>query len=196
MARAAKSRQLPAPSLYLDDRYYERLVQISRGWLAAGEAASADLQNMCERLLFKEARLIDDGEFEQWLDLYSRDCAYWIPAEYPPGDPRWEVSQEFNDRRRLEDRVARLRTGHAYSQIPPTRTAHLLSNVEVVAAGPDELRARTSFAIHTYRMEVYRTLAGWCGYILIREDGIWKIQVKQINMIDADQGQENNSFFL
>ncbi len=191
-----KSKPTPSPSLYLNDRFYERLCRIAREWSTAGEAAGADLRQMCEGLLFREARLLDDGEFEPWLDLFSRECAYWIPATHPPGDPRREVTQEFHDRRRLEDRVARIRTGHAYSQVPPTRTSHLLANLEVAAIGPAELRARASFAIHTYRMEVHRTLAGWCGYVLIREDGDWKIQLKQINLIDADQGQENNSFFL
>jgi len=195
MARV-KSKPAPPLSLYLDERFYERLCRIAREWSTAGEAAGRDLEKMSERLLFREARLLDDGDFEQWLGLFSRECAYWIPATHPAGDPRREVTQEFHDRRRLEDRVARIRTGHAYSQIPPTRTCHLLANLEVAATGPSELRARTSFAIHTYRMEVHRTLAGWYGYVLIREDNDWKIQVKQINLIDADEGQENNSFFL
>jgi ethylbenzene dioxygenase subunit beta len=189
------SRTVPS-SLYLDDRFYERLCGMSREWFVAGEAPAADLREMCERLLCREVRLIDDGEFEQWLGLFSRDCAYWIPATRPAGDPRREVTQEFHDRRRLEDRLARIRTGRAYSQVPPTRTCHLLTNLEIVAGGLDEIRARASFAIHTYRLQVYRTLAGWCGYVLVREDNDWKIQVKQINLIDADEGQENNSFFL
>ena len=194
MARARTAA--PPPSLYLDDRFYERLYRISREWLSAGEPAPAVLHLTCERLLHREARLLDGGEFEAWLRLFARECAYWIPATHPAGDPRREVTQEFHDRRRLEDRVARIRTGHAYSQIPPTRTSHLLANLEVAAVDPSELRARTSFAIHTYRMGVHRTLAGWCGYALVREDGEWKIQLKQINLIDADEGQENNSFFL
>lgn len=195
MARL-KTKAIPAPSLYLDDRFYQRLCGIAREWSTDGETADADLQRVCERLLFREARLLDDGEFEQWLGLFSRECAYWIPASYPAGDPRREVTQEFHDRRRLEDRIARIRTGHAYSQIPPTRTCHLLANIEVMAISPSELRVRTSFAIHTHRMEVHRTLSGWYGYVLIWEDDNWKIQVKQINLIDADEGQENNSFFL
>ncbi len=195
MARV-RTKATPPPSLYLDEHFYGRLCRVASEWSIAGEPASAELHRMCERLLYREARLLDDGDFEQWLGLFSRECAYWIPATHPAGDPRREVTQEFHDRRRLEDRIARIRTGHAYSQIPPTRTCHLLANLEVAAIGPSELRARNSFAIHTYRMEVHRTLAGWCGYVVIGEDGDWKIQLKQINLIDADVGQENNSFFL
>ena len=192
----AKSKSTPPPSLYLDGRFYDHLCRIAREWSTAGEPAGAELHKICERLLFREAWLLDDGDFERWLELFSRECVYWIPSTHQAGDPRREVSQEFHDRRRLGDRIGRIRTGHAYSQIPPTRTCHLLANLEVAVISPSELRARTSFAIHTYRMEVRRTLAGWCGYVLIREDDDWKIQVKQINLIDADEGQENNSFFL
>ena len=50
--------------------------------------------------------------------------------------------------------------------------------------------------IQTYRLGVHRALAGWCGYLFVQEDGAWKIALKQINLIDCDEGQENNSFFL
>ena len=39
----------------------------------------------------------------------------------------------FDDRRRLEDRVYRLRTGFAWSQAPASRTVRLITNVEVFA---------------------------------------------------------------
>jgi benzoate/toluate 1,2-dioxygenase beta subunit len=92
--------------------------------------------------------------------------------------------------------VARLRTGNADSQIPPTRTCHLLSNLEIFASSANELAARTNFVIQTYRLGVRRALAGWCGYLFVQEDAAWKIALKQINLIDCDEGQENNPFFL
>jgi benzoate/toluate 1,2-dioxygenase beta subunit len=168
---------------------------LDRLWQQPGEPPIQELEEACERLIKREARLLDDGEFERWIELFSRECIYWIPLGRG-NDPRREVSVEFHDRRRLLDRVARLRTGAAYSQIPPTRTCHLLSNLEVFSCGAGELAARANFAIQTYRLGVHRALAGWCGYLFAQEDGGWKIALKQINLIDADEGQENNSFFL
>ena len=182
-------------SLYVNDALYERLVSLSSRWKEPGDPPDQEVGASCERLIKREARLIDDGEFEKWLELFSRQCIYWIPAR-PGNDPRREVALEFHDRRRLEDRVARLRTGAAYSQIPPTRTCHLLSNFEIFAIGPGEVAARASVVIQTYRLRVHRALAGWCGYLFVNEDGVWKIALKQINLIDCDEGQENNSFFL
>jgi 3-phenylpropionate/cinnamic acid dioxygenase small subunit len=182
-------------SLYVNDALYERLVSLASRWKEPGDPPDKDVEAACERLIKREARLVDDREFEKWLELFSRECIYWIPAR-PSNDPRREVALEFHDRRRLEDRVARLRTASAYSQIPPTRTCHLLSNFETFSNGPREVAARANLIIQTYRLGVHRALAGWCGYLFVNEDSVWKIALKQINLIDCDEGQENNSFFL
>ena len=71
-----------------------------------------------------------------------------------------------------------------------------MSNVEIFSGGAGALAARANFAIHTYRLGVHRTLAGWYGYLFVQEDDGWKIALKQINLVDSDEGQENNSFFL
>ncbi|MGA8057239.1 MAG: aromatic-ring-hydroxylating dioxygenase subunit beta, partial [Candidatus Binataceae bacterium] len=180
---------------YVNDALYERLMALDHLWKHPGEPPARELLDACERLIKREARLLDDGEFERWLEVFSRECIYWIPLRRG-NDPRREVTVEFHDRRRLMDRVARLRTGNAYSQIPPTRTCHLLSNLEIFASSADELAARANFVIQTYRLGIHRALAGWCGYLFVQEDGTWKITLKQINLIDCDEGQENNSFFL
>jgi 3-phenylpropionate/cinnamic acid dioxygenase small subunit len=184
-----------APSLYVNDAFYERLMRLDRQFSELGDPPIKNVEEECERLIKCEARLIDTGDFEQWLALFTRECLYWIPARRG-GDPRREVALEFHDRRRLEDRIARLRTGSAYSQIPPTRTCHLLSNIEIFVVDANEVGARANFVIHTSRLTVQRALAGWCGYVFAQEDSGWKIALKQVNLLDSDQGQENNSFFL
>jgi len=141
--------------------------------------------------------LLDDGRFEEWLDLFVERCIYWIPGVVTVQDPRREITWELHDRRRLEDRIARLRTGNAFAQVPPTRTRHCLSNIEIWEAGPGELCARTNLIIHTWRAGVSATLPCMGGYVLMRQpNGDWLIEVKQVNLIDAEHAQGNNSFFL
>lgn len=183
-------------SYYINDEFYARLMQTAQEWSQVGSPPSDPIKAACEQLLLREARLIDEGKFEEWLALFTQECLYWIPATPGGGDPRREVSLEFHDRRRLEDRIVRLRTGYAYSQIPPTRTCHLLTNIEIWTVGPHDIRARANFVIYTYRPGVHRAVPGWCGYVLRQESGSWKIALKQINLIDSDQGQENNTFVL
>jgi benzoate/toluate 1,2-dioxygenase beta subunit len=178
-------------SYYVDPSFYEWLIADLAAWDDAVPADPA-VRAQCEALLFEEARLIDDGRFEDWLDLFTKDCLYWIPSTPGGGDPRREVSIAFDDRRRLEDRIYWLRTGYAYSQIPPSRTRRLITNIEVLRGGQsDEVRVRSNFVIFEFRNGRARSLAGWYAHLLRREAERWRIVVKRINLIDSEHGHEN-----
>lgn len=155
----------------------------------------------CERLLVAEARLIDRGHLDEWLDLYTDDCAYWLPTDVHGADPGKVVSWEFNDRRRLEERVERLGTGRAFSQQPVTRTTHLYTNFEMMTAGvdeagADEMEVLCNFLIQTSLSGKQSQRAGWNGFILRRTAAGWRIVLKRIGLFDADLPQDNNSFTL
>ena len=184
-------------SWYVDDRYYALLEADVRQWQQEGMPGDEATRRECERLLFREARLLDAGRFREWLDLFTDECLYRVPAAPGGGAPRGEVSLAFDDHRRLLDRIVRLETGSAWSQVPPSRTCRLLANLEVFAGGSaDEARARSTFVIHESRREVQRALAGWYGHVLRREAGGWKIARKMVNLLESDQGLENLSLVL
>ena len=190
-------QQTPGPSTYVDDEYYQRLYGIAKEWSNPGQPVSPELHYEITALLNRECRLLDDGRLEEWLDLFQEQCVYWIPSDVKPHDPGRTITWEIQDRRRLEDKIARFRTGFAFSQLPPTRTRHCLSNIEVWAISETELRVRTNLTIHTYRKGKNETLACMGGYVLQRQDDRgWLIELKQIDLIDADQAQGNISFML
>ena len=106
------------------------------------------------------------------------------------------MSWEFNDRRRLEERVERLATGRAFSQHPVTRTTHVYTNFETMTAGPDEMEVLCNFLIQTSLSGKQSQRAGWNGFVLRRTDAGWRIVLKRIGLFDADLPQDNNSFTL
>jgi 3-phenylpropionate/cinnamic acid dioxygenase small subunit len=176
---------------------YERLLADARSFAEEGAPVDEATRDEAVRLVNREARLLDQGRFEAWLELFATDAIYWIPHVPSGGDPRREVSIAFDDRRRLGDRVARLRTGLAWSQIPPSRTCHQLTNLEVWrGASGDAVVVRSTFVVHEIRGATERSLAGWCGHRLRRESGGWKIVVKQVNLLACDRGLENMSLIL
>ena len=182
-------------SEYVDDEFYRTLVANFSDWQRDElEVTNPAIRDRCQALLYREARLLDQGQFEGWLSLYIPECLYWVPATPRGGDPRKEVAIAFDDRRRLEDRVYRLRTGYAWSQVPPSRTARLISNVEVF--GTEQRSAymvRSTFVISELRAGETRRLAGWYGHRIAEHDGRWQILVKQVNLIDCDQNLRNPS---
>jgi 3-phenylpropionate/cinnamic acid dioxygenase small subunit len=187
---------------YFDPEYYEKMRRVVRRWIDLEDiddsllAQDSDREE-CIRLLFLEARLIDRLKLEEWLELFTDDCAYWIPADVKGADPATNVSWEFNDRRRLEERIERLQTGKAYSQIPPTRTVHSYTNIEIIRTDKaGELHALCNFSIHTFARGEYSTRAGWNGFILRKTSDSWSVVMKRVNLFDADLPQFDNSFIL
>ena len=118
-------------SYYVSDDYYAALVEEFADWQTPERAISdAALRESCARFLAEEARLLDRDRFDDWLALFAPECIYWVPGTRD-GDPRREIAIAFDDRRRLEDRIFRLKTGEAWSQRPGSRTTRMVSNIEL-----------------------------------------------------------------
>jgi 3-phenylpropionate/cinnamic acid dioxygenase small subunit len=185
-------------SYYVTDDAYAELVADFSGWQSDDRAVEdAAERDRFRRLLEREARLLDQLRFEEWLDLYAAECFYWVPGTPEGNDPRREVAVMFDDRRRLEDRVYRLRTGYAWSQAPSSRTSRLIANVEVFRSARDDQRmVRANFLISEFWDGEIRTLAGWTGHRFREADDTWLISAKQVNLINCDQCIRNPSIIL
>jgi 3-phenylpropionate/cinnamic acid dioxygenase small subunit len=192
------SRDPSLSSYYVSDTFYRELVESFADWqkdeLLIGDPS---LRDLVRGLLEREARLLDQLRFDEWLALYTPECLYWVPATPEGGDPRREVAISFDDRRRMEDRIFRLRTGYAWSQAPRSRTVRMISNVEVFATAREAVRmVRSNLLIGEFRVDGTRYMCGWCGHRLVQQDGRWLIAVRQVNLIDCDQNLRNPSMIL
>ncbi len=74
-----------------------------------------------EAFLYREARLIDEHRYDQWLSLWTDEALYWVPCNEDDTDPERQVSIIYDDRGRLGERVARLKSGAAWAQEPKSR---------------------------------------------------------------------------
>jgi 3-phenylpropionate/cinnamic acid dioxygenase small subunit len=185
-------------SYYVTDALYGELVADFADW-DRDEAAVLDpaVRDRFRCHVEQEARLLDQLRFEEWLRLFTPECLYWVPSTPNRGDPRREIAVMFDDRRRLEDRVYRLRTGYAWSQAPSSRTSRLVSNVEVFRSNRDGVSmVRSNFLISEFWDSQVRLLSGWAGHRFVQHDGEWRISAKQINLLECDQCLRNPSIIL
>lgn len=90
--------------------------------------------------LLREARLLDDERWDDWVQTLSEDIHYWMPGienrrrEDPKGNHRLEHMAYFDDALRdLKRRVERFKQPSAWAENPPTRNVHIISNIEVFA---------------------------------------------------------------
>lgn len=185
-------------SYYVTDALYRALIENFSDW-QNDERAIADvaIRDEFRRLLEREARLLDQLRYDDWLAMYAAECIYWVPSTPNAGDPRREISVMFDDRRRLEDRIYRMRTGFAWSQAPASRTVRFITNVEVFATARDDTRMlRSNFMISEFWGDEIRVLTGWAGYRVVKSGNGWKIEAKQVNLLDCDRAIRNPSIIL
>lgn len=124
--------------------------------------ADRELQQEIEQFLYREARLLDDRRFHEWLELLTDDVRYWVPIRetmqqnsdgfHPEGE--LAVSYMNDNKEFLTLRVERLDTGLAHAETPPSRTRHLITNIEIEAGDkPDEVTVYSNFLLFQSRRE-------------------------------------------
>ena len=159
-----------------------------------------------EQILFREARLLDEHRYEEWQALFTDDAKYWLPisrdGEEP--DPAAGVSIIYDDAERIDERVYRTLHTPVLDQNPRSRTVHLVSNVEVDEQPGEDVRVRCNQLIGELRpggpgqagLNEQRFLLGRCEYRLRRVDGEWRISLKKVALLNADQPIYNLTFIV
>lgn len=135
---------------------------------------SFDYQKICAALN-REARLIDDREFDAWLNCYAEDVTFWMPAwgddDQLTEDHQSQISlMYYPDRGGLEDRVFRIKTERSGASMPEPRTSHNVTNVEVLAERAGEVDVRYNFNTLSHRYKHTDQFFGTV-YATLREQG-------------------------
>lgn len=115
--------------------------------------------------LYREARYLDDKQWDEWLELYAPDATFWMPAwddrDELIDNPQTEISLIwYGNRSGLEDRVFRIKTERSSATIPDTRTSHNISNLEIVEQGEGFVKVRFNWHTLSFR---YKTVDHYYG---------------------------------
>jgi 3-phenylpropionate/cinnamic acid dioxygenase small subunit len=141
-----------------------------------------------QEFIAHEARLLDEQRWDEWLALFADDGRYWVPlqgAAQQEGDAYNALADE--DKLLLSLRVQRLKNPKAHSQHPKSRSQHVLQASTVVASGDTACELRTPFLYIEARGERQLLLAGATTHRLVRAGEAWRIRLKRVDLLDADQ---------
>ena len=149
-----------------------------------------------EDLLYREARLLDDHCYQEWLAMLDENATYWIPCNGEGKDPNREISLVFDDKHRLTDRIGRLESGLAHAQSPPSKTKRLVSNVQIETATENTATVSSGFILYELRRGKERVFAGRYEHGLHLIDGTWKIASKKVVLMNNDEVIDNLTFIV
>jgi 3-phenylpropionate/cinnamic acid dioxygenase small subunit len=177
-----------------------------------------DLVLEMEQFLFREARLLDECRFQEWLSLLTDDIRYWMPSmssqygasskAFTPLDRAQRETPELSDENELAlldetkdslaRRVARLDSGMAWSEEPPSRTCRFIYNVIVDESDTNAgLIVRSNFILYRTRGDLERDFyVGSRQDVLRSTDGSWKIAYRKILVPQNVLAAKNVSSFF
>jgi 3-phenylpropionate/cinnamic acid dioxygenase small subunit len=179
--------------------------------LAAPDLARILLRQDVEDFLYREAELLDDRRYEEWLDLFTDDAHYWMPMRrnVPADELARELTRAGLDvnwfdegKDTLTRRVKQIRTGVHWAEQPPSRICHIVSNVQIVeaqpdAAAPDHVAVKSRFLLYRNRVETETdVLVGKREDLLRRIDGQWRIARRKIILDQSVLLAKNLTFFF
>jgi 3-phenylpropionate/cinnamic acid dioxygenase small subunit len=177
-----------------------------------------DLIREVEQFLYREARLLDERRFDEWLQLFADDVRYSMSGRanrYPRSskaiailDPERyrddDISRDdeltlFDETKEtLKGRVARLATGMAWAEDPPSRTRRLVTNVEVEAGeAAGEIKVYSNFLVYRSRAEREEDFyVGARADVLRQTRGSWKIARRRLVLDQNVLSAKNISVFF
>ncbi|MGH7908049.1 MAG: aromatic-ring-hydroxylating dioxygenase subunit beta [Candidatus Binataceae bacterium] len=140
-----------------------------------------------EQFLYREANLLDQKRWDEWLELFADDGCYWVPLFPEQDDPMAHTSLFYEDRPLMRMRIDRLRHPRAFSQEPPTMTSHVVSNVilESVDETTGEYAVRESFHMLEFRRDEQRIFGGFATFRLAPVDHGLSIKLKRVDLINS-----------
>ncbi len=115
--------------------------------------------------LYREARFLDDKDWDNWLELYAADASFWMPSwddnDELTEDPQREISLIwYGNRMGLEDRIFRIKTERSSASVPDTRTSHNISNIELLEQADGLCKVRFNWHTLSFR---YKTVDSYFG---------------------------------
>ena len=148
-------------------------------------------------LLVREAWLLDRGQFDAWLELYTDDATYWVPLEAGQASPLDTQSIIYDDRRLMALRVRQARHPRAHARSPGSRTVHQVSNIytrDENATG--ELIVDSTLMVVEFRADRQRVFAATVEHRLRPTPSGLRIAAKRIDLVNSEGELDGISFLI
>jgi phthalate 3,4-dioxygenase subunit beta len=167
--------------------------------LPYGDQAHQD----AHQFLVEEAALLDSADYQAWLGLLTDDISYVMPVRVTTArgagfDTLPGMGHFDEDLYALRKRVQRLATDHAWTEDPPSRTRHFVSNVRTFRLGGSELEVESALLLFRSRgdtREADLLSAGRRDVLRLTDDG-YRLASREITVDESVLRTQNLAVFL
>ncbi|WP_406416326.1 3-phenylpropionate/cinnamic acid dioxygenase subunit beta [Streptomyces sp. NBC_00873] len=154
--------------------------------------------------LVDEAYILDTQDYTAWLDVLTEDIHYFMPVKVTTAlgsgyDTAPGMAHFDENMYSLRQRVARFATEHAWTEDPPSRLRHFVTNVRTFATDrDDELIVESAVLLFRSRGDVVESALVSAGRedLLRRCDGVWKLARRLIAADESVIRMQNLAIFL
>ena len=155
------------------------------------------------QFLVEEAALLDAADYAGWLGLLCEDIRYVMPVRVTTArgadfDSLADMGHFDEDMYALRMRVQRLATDHAWTEDPPSRTRHFVTNVRTFRDDGDALRVESALLLFRSRgdtREASLISAGRTDVLRATADGL-RLARREITVDESVLRTQNLAVFL
>jgi len=149
---------------------------------------SATRLSEIEELLYREAEYLDRPNLDAWIELYTEDGTYWMPAVEDQEDPINHISLFYDDRVMMEIRRRNFVHPRAASKDYTVRCSHLISNIRVDAVdeGTGDCTVTSNFHCLMYYCDKQTMYGGRYRHELVMTPEGYRIRHKRVDLINCD----------
>lgn len=136
----------------------------------------------------REARMLDEQRFDEWVELFTEDGHYWMPVEWRQSDPVLTTSLMYEDKLLLRIRAERLKGNRTFSEKPRTRCHHVLQTPQVDRrddAGGEYVLWTPMHYVET-RLDQQTLYAAWATHHLVMGTVGLQIRLKRVDLVNCD----------
>ena len=154
-------------------------------------AVDSKLRGEVEQLLFQQSEALDGKAWQSYIDCFTDDGVYWVPAD--PAHTHWDGMPAIfiEDKDLMTVRMRRMQHPNAWSQQAEWGTSHVIGNmtIERVAANGD-VQVRSRFHMLELRRDDVRHFAGTYRHQLKRTKSGLRIKQQRVDMVNAQAPYE------
>lgn len=175
-----------------------------------GKPELRDLLADVSDFLYREADLLDERRYEEWLDLLAEDYRYSVPLrmnvpfsdvaaneETATGPTGGEVAWFDEPKATQELRVTQLLTGVHWAEEPVSRVSHLVTNVRLTRVSLPEVEVSSRFLVYRNRVSDETDILVGRRTDLLRQYGEdWKVANRKLLLDQSVLMAKNLSIFL